>query len=178
MFRLKIFVRVQTFRRVPPVLPCNFCHPGNDNVGWGNPVLRGGVILVKTHFFYINFYQDQEPTLCNMNFQNLIVVKRSNVHYAYASDPKMHVVKIYLLTSTGTIKYFNLILQLIDFGAVHMIFCSVVKYIYQEPIQIRPLRTWIFLKTAPPPFWEINLIHTYLDTILGYKLETQTSSTS
>ena len=34
-----------------------------------------------------------------------------------------------------------LILQLIDFGAVHMIFCSVVKYIYQEPIQIRPLRT-------------------------------------
>ena len=28
MFRLKIFLRVQTFRRVPPVLPCNFCHPG------------------------------------------------------------------------------------------------------------------------------------------------------
>ena len=27
MFGLKIFVRVQTFRRVPPVLPCNFCHP-------------------------------------------------------------------------------------------------------------------------------------------------------
>ena len=25
---LKIFVRVQTFRRVPPVLPRNFCHPG------------------------------------------------------------------------------------------------------------------------------------------------------
>ena len=23
----EIFVRVQTFRRVPPVLPCNFCHP-------------------------------------------------------------------------------------------------------------------------------------------------------
>ena len=28
MFRLKIFVRVQTFRRVPPALPRNFCHPG------------------------------------------------------------------------------------------------------------------------------------------------------
>ena len=28
MFWLKIFVRVQTFRRVPPVLPRNFCHPG------------------------------------------------------------------------------------------------------------------------------------------------------
>ena len=28
MFGLKIFVRVQTFRRVSPVLPCNFCHPG------------------------------------------------------------------------------------------------------------------------------------------------------
>ena len=27
MFGLKTFVRVQTFRRVPPVLPCNFCHP-------------------------------------------------------------------------------------------------------------------------------------------------------
>ena len=27
MFRLKIFVRVQTFRRVPPMLPRNFCHP-------------------------------------------------------------------------------------------------------------------------------------------------------
>ena len=28
MFGLKIFVRVQTFRRVPPVLLRNFCHPG------------------------------------------------------------------------------------------------------------------------------------------------------
>ena len=27
MFGLNIFVRVQTFWRVPPVLPCNFCHP-------------------------------------------------------------------------------------------------------------------------------------------------------
>ena len=27
MFRLQIFVWVQTFRRVPPLLPCNFCHP-------------------------------------------------------------------------------------------------------------------------------------------------------
>ena len=27
MFGFKIFVRVQTFRRVPPVLPCNFSHP-------------------------------------------------------------------------------------------------------------------------------------------------------
>ena len=27
MFGLKIFVRVQTFRRMPPVLPRNFCHP-------------------------------------------------------------------------------------------------------------------------------------------------------
>ena len=28
MFGLKIFVRVQTFRRGPPVPPHNFCHPG------------------------------------------------------------------------------------------------------------------------------------------------------
>ena len=27
MFGLKIFVRVQTFWRLPPVLPRNFCHP-------------------------------------------------------------------------------------------------------------------------------------------------------
>ena len=27
MFGIKIFVRVKTFRRVPPVLPRNFCHP-------------------------------------------------------------------------------------------------------------------------------------------------------
>ena len=27
MFGLKIFVRVQTFRRAPPVPPHNFCHP-------------------------------------------------------------------------------------------------------------------------------------------------------
>ena len=27
MFGLKIFARVQTFRRVPPVLPRNFCQP-------------------------------------------------------------------------------------------------------------------------------------------------------
>ena len=25
----EIFVQVQTFWRVPPVLPCNFCHPGD-----------------------------------------------------------------------------------------------------------------------------------------------------
>ena len=29
MFGLKIFVRVQTFRRVPHVLPRNFCHPAS-----------------------------------------------------------------------------------------------------------------------------------------------------
>ena len=26
----EIFVRVQSFRRVPPVLPCNFCHPATS----------------------------------------------------------------------------------------------------------------------------------------------------
>ena len=29
MFGLKLFVWVQTFRRVPPVLLCNFCHPAS-----------------------------------------------------------------------------------------------------------------------------------------------------
>ena len=99
--------------------------------GVGGPVQREEDIFGKNTFSYVSFYwhQDQKSTLCNMNFQNLIVVKLSNVHYAYASDPKMQQVKIYLLTSTGIIKYLNLILLLIDFGAVHMIFCSVIKYI-------------------------------------------------
>ena len=30
--RLKIFVRVQTFWRVPPVLPRNFCHPAAQRI--------------------------------------------------------------------------------------------------------------------------------------------------
>ena len=66
-------------------------------------------LLCKNTFSDVSLYwhQDQESTLCKMNFQNLIVVKRSNMHYAYASDPKMKVVKIYLLTSTGKIKYLN-----------------------------------------------------------------------
>ena len=45
MFGLKIFVRVQTFRRMPPVLPRNFCHPGaHDGVGDddGNEVVDNG----------------------------------------------------------------------------------------------------------------------------------------
>ena len=39
----EIFVRVQTFRRVPPVLPCNFCHPGaNEKVPFNLPTLIPG----------------------------------------------------------------------------------------------------------------------------------------
>ena len=34
MFKLKIFVRVQTFRRGPPVPPRNFCHPGKIHGTW------------------------------------------------------------------------------------------------------------------------------------------------
>ena len=35
MFGLWIFVQVQTFRRVPPVLPCNFCLlDGGDDICW------------------------------------------------------------------------------------------------------------------------------------------------
>ena len=45
MFGLKIFVRVQTFRRVPPVLPRNFCHPDSYILPRFHkfllPVLRG-----------------------------------------------------------------------------------------------------------------------------------------
>ena len=51
MFRLKIFVRVQTFRRVPPVLPRNFCHP--DEVS----------------DFYSSLLQPQTTRNCNLYFQ-------------------------------------------------------------------------------------------------------------
>ena len=41
MFGLKIFVRVQTFRRAPPVRPCNFCHPGlTDKITPSAPLLQ------------------------------------------------------------------------------------------------------------------------------------------
>ena len=39
MFRLKIIVRVQTFRRGPPVPPHNFCHPGLEFVVILQPTL-------------------------------------------------------------------------------------------------------------------------------------------
>ena len=38
MFGLKIFVRVQTFWWVPPVLPCNFCHPAQIYSLFGAPL--------------------------------------------------------------------------------------------------------------------------------------------
>ena len=45
MFGLNIFVRVQTFRRVPPVLPRNFCHP---DYRWKE---RGGRVVFSSHHF-------------------------------------------------------------------------------------------------------------------------------
>ena len=51
MFGFKIFVRVQTFWRVPTVLPCNFCHPGtsnNANIHANNHVYE---LLLQIYFF-------------------------------------------------------------------------------------------------------------------------------
>ena len=47
MFGLKIFVRVQTFRRVPPVLPCNFCHPASLSYSLFHLKIDRGKIKVK-----------------------------------------------------------------------------------------------------------------------------------
>ena len=49
---------------------------------WGRPVLREGDIFRKNAFSDISFYwpKDQESIWGNVNFQNLISVKRSNVH--------------------------------------------------------------------------------------------------
>ena len=136
---------------------------------WDIRYMRNTVSFIGWYAYHL-----ENHSICfywkSIFFYHVIIrIYLSPIDYKFSS---IHAVKIYLLTSNRILKYLNLILQLIDFGAVHMIFCSVVKYIYQEPIQIRPLRTWIFLKTAPQPFWDINLIHTYLDTILGYKPET------
>ena len=48
----------------------------------GGPVLREEDIFGKNAFSDISFYwpNDQESTLGNMNFQNLIFVKRSSEH--------------------------------------------------------------------------------------------------
>ena len=45
MFRLKIFVRVQTFRRGPPVPPHNFCHPEVEEPIFGRLGVRGCTII-------------------------------------------------------------------------------------------------------------------------------------
>ena len=47
MFGLKIFVRAQTFRRVPPVLPRNFCHPALESVFFGHGIVRKSAFFLK-----------------------------------------------------------------------------------------------------------------------------------
>ena len=55
----------------------------------GGPVLSEGDMFGKNAFSDITFYwpKDQESALGNMNFQNLIFVKRSNIH-AYMQPQK------------------------------------------------------------------------------------------
>ena len=58
MFGLNIFVRVQTFRRGPPVPPRNFCHPGT-----GKPE------TIRMYFFTFNILQkwkSQNPFCCRL----------------------------------------------------------------------------------------------------------------
>ena len=50
MFGLKIFDRVKTFRRVPPVLPRNFCHPAKGKIE-ERCTGKEGVSLISKSFF-------------------------------------------------------------------------------------------------------------------------------
>ena len=51
MFSLKIFVRIQTFRRVLPVLPCNFCHPALPR--YLRKPVREQANMVSMYFLFI-----------------------------------------------------------------------------------------------------------------------------
>ena len=51
MFGLKIFVQVQTFMRIPPVLPCNFCHPG-----WTWTEAMSAAVLSTRLWFFTAFF--------------------------------------------------------------------------------------------------------------------------
>ena len=50
--RLKIFVQVQTFRRVPPVLPRNFCHPAWECPRTPRAVQALPLVLMARSYFY------------------------------------------------------------------------------------------------------------------------------
>ena len=50
MFGLKIFVWVQTFRRVPPVLPRNFCHPESSSDPFGR-IMDTKYLWLSTHMY-------------------------------------------------------------------------------------------------------------------------------
>ena len=57
MFGLKIFVRVQIFRRVPPVLPRNFCHPVSEQFF---PISFFNIIsqIISQYCFPISFFKN------------------------------------------------------------------------------------------------------------------------
>ena len=61
MFGLKIFVRVQTFRRVPPVLPCNFCHPALDI--YLKSTYFDCFVISRTKWIYLVFSCPRNPLI-------------------------------------------------------------------------------------------------------------------
>ena len=84
MLGLKIFVRVQTFRRGPPVLPCNFCHPVTKNVifNGGESTLKCIDISCSVFFFIIIIviiitFNGGNPPVTNPH------------HYHYCQNPTM-----------------------------------------------------------------------------------------
>ena len=68
MFGLKIFVRVQTFQRGPPVPPHNFCHPGTQYTcvrAFLTPLLLYILILI---------------VFSRMNYAELLSTLAPNIH--------------------------------------------------------------------------------------------------
>ena len=66
MFGLKIFVRFQTFQRVPPVLPRNFCHP--DWQGPWKRMFSFGHYPNPPPFFLAMSRDPSHWVLCNVHF--------------------------------------------------------------------------------------------------------------
>ena len=91
MFGLKIFVRVQTFRRVPPVLPRNFCHPGyiSYNFQSRRHIMTLGGVYWSTSTCLLMILGDLSP--CTRNFSSaikLLLGHRKRTGIAHNSSPE------------------------------------------------------------------------------------------
>ena len=94
MFGLHIFVRVQTFWRVPPVLPRNFCHPGinrtvHQYVRMISPILQ---LFLFSSFLFFRLFEAKFY---------LMETKQEGTDYALPQKEKKNVTVAFVLKSTG-----------------------------------------------------------------------------